>query len=211
MTDITHIMIDGKKVAVSDLPELILPRKKVLILGHGRHGKDTAADILKEELGYQFISSSLFAAKRVMMPYFAKMGVHYASVEDCYADRHAVYWEDWAPRRWLRRLLGQEPRKIEHRAIWYDQISAYNSPNKARLASEIMQECDIYVGMRSNEEYQAAKHLFDVVMWVDASDRVDYLEPRNSFDIDYNPDEMVWIDNNADLDRLRRQVLAAVA
>lgn len=207
MTDITHIMIDGKEVPVS---EFYKPRKKVLILGHGRHGKDTAADILKEELDYQFISSSLFAAKRVMMPYFAKMGVHYASVEACYEDRHAVYWADWAPRRWLLRLLGIEPRKVEHRAIWYDQISAYNSPDKARLAREIMQECDIYVGMRSNEEYQAAKGLFDVTLWVDAGLRVDYREPRNSFDIDFNLSEMIWIDNNGSLEHLKRQVLAAV-
>lgn len=206
----THILIDGKSVPVSEIPRLVLPKKKVLILGHGRHGKDAAAEILKNALGYQFISSSLFAAKRVMMPYFAKIGIFYPDVEACYEDRHAVYWQDWAPRRWFLRLLGLKPRLIEHRAIWFDQISAYNSPNKARLASEIMAESDVYVGMRSNEEYQATKHLFDVILWVDASDRVDYREPRNSFGIDYNPGEMIWTDNNGTLSDLERQVLDAV-
>lgn len=148
-------------------------RKSVLVLGYGRHGKDTVAQLLHDLFGYTFISSSYFAAERVMMPYFESIGVAYATVDDCFADRHSG----------------------DNRAVWYQQISAYNTPRKDRLPSEIMEVADIYVGMRADDEYQASRHLFDVVLWVDRSEH-EPPESKDSMDIEYDPETMIWVDNN---------------
>lgn len=152
-------------------------KPKILLLGHGRHGKDTVAEILRDDYGFTLVSSSWFAAERVMMPYF---GSTYANVEECFADRH----------------------NGENRAIWYNQIQAYNSPDKARLAREILEVADIYVGMRSAAEFAVARDLFDLIIWVDASGRGMPLEGRDSFDIDQEPGMFV-IENNGSLEDLK--------
>ena len=149
---------------------------KLLILGHGRHGKDTAADLIAEKLGLKSRSSSLFAAERVIMP---AMG--YASLEACFNERH------------------------EHRGKWFTLITEYNTPDKSRLVRELLESADIYVGLRNNCEYEASKHLFDFVLWVDASDRVEP-EPSTSFTITFNSKEMIKIDNNCNLDWLEKQI-----
>ena len=37
--------------------------KKLLVIGHGRHGKDTVCEILRDHYGYTFESSSQFCSK----------------------------------------------------------------------------------------------------------------------------------------------------
>ena len=37
---------------------------KLLVIGNARHGKDTVCDILREEFGYSFRSSSDFCAEK---------------------------------------------------------------------------------------------------------------------------------------------------
>ena len=40
-----------------------MQRKKLLVIGHGRHGKDTVCEILRDKYGYSFESSSQFCSK----------------------------------------------------------------------------------------------------------------------------------------------------
>lgn len=147
-------------------------KPKVLILGHARHGKDTVAEMLRDKYGYTFASSSMFCAERVMMPHFNSLPSHpgYATVEDCYEDR------------------------VNHRATWFQQIEAYNSPDRSRLAREMLETNDLYVGMRSAREFAEARPLFDHVVWVDAKGRGVAPEDRDSFDIDFKPD--MWLVRN---------------
>lgn len=165
------------------------PKRRVLILGDARHGKDTVAEMLRDRHGYRFSSSSMFCAERVMMPYFAAHGVPYASPEECYADR------------------------VNHRSTWYDKIEDYNRADPSRLAREMLDAGnDMYVGMRSAMEFAEARRLFDVILWVDASGRGLPKEDRSSFSIDFEPDAMVLIENSGTLEALARRVdeLAAV-
>lgn len=120
---------------------------KLMVFGYARHGKDTAADIFAEEFGLTAMSSSLYAAKRVLVPYFEANGIHYNTFEECYADR------------------------VNHRAVWYDQIKAYNTPDGSKLGRDLLGEYDIYVGVRNVEEFNAIKAagLFDYAIWVDRS------------------------------------------
>ena len=151
---------------------------KFMILGYARHGKDTVANILVETFGLTKEDSSQFAGKQIMMPYFASKGVIYSSWDECYADR------------------------VNHRQEWFEQISAYNTPDPARLAREIYEVSDMYVGMRRKEEFEAVKAagLFDYSIWVDRSKHLPP-EPSTSNTMSITDADYV-IDNNGTLEQL---------
>lgn len=182
--------------------DMIYP--KMLIIGHARHGKDTVAEILRDEYGFIFTSSSLFCADRVVMPAITewRTGISttrtnivtghwgfpgqarrpYASAEECYEDR------------------------ANHRALWFDLISHHNREDAARLAGDILEYHDVYVGIRSKREFHAAVNegLADLVVWVDRSDRLP-LEPKSSMQLEPWMADYV-IDNNGSLAELRMEV-----
>ena len=146
---------------------------KLLIIGHARHGKDTLAKCLAERCDLTYSDSSRFAAERFMFDKLApKYG--YQSIEQC--------WED----------------RVNHRAEWHDEIVAYNTPDPTRLAREMLENHDIYVGMRSQRELNACMRdgVFDEYVWVTAGKRLPP-EPSDSMDID--PETvpgLLVVDNN---------------
>jgi len=150
---------------------------KILILGHGRHGKDTVAEMIADATTLKFCSSSEFVCERVVYPQLSDV---FVSPMACYRWRHY------------------------NRQLWYDIICEYNKNDKSRLCKELLNEYDIYVGMRCDKEYQASKHLFDHVIYVDAFDRVDYKD--TTMWIAFNAQEMLLLDNNSDVKRLRIRV-----
>ncbi len=138
---------------------------KLLILGHGQHGKDTAAQIINDLTDMGFCSSSVFAFDQAIWP---ALKYDYLSETACYEDRR------------------------NRRSKWRQLIAEWCNP-KDRLASELLEKFDIYVGMRHMEEYGASKHLFDYTLWIDRSKHV----PSDpSMDIKFNNRTMYWIDNN---------------
>ncbi len=160
---------------------IIRPRKpRVLIVGWMRHGKDTVAEIMRDNHGYTFESSSYFLADNVVRPVLAeKYGIEYDTLEACYEDR------------------------VNHRSTWRDIIAEYNGDDPALLARSILEVSDCYVGMRTDREYRASRELFDAVVWVDASRRGLPPEPRDSMDIVFNPEEMFRIENGGTLEWLK--------
>ena len=156
-------------------------KPKILIIGHARWGKDTVAEILRDGWGYKFCSSSLAACEKVVFPVMSKQE-GYTSVEECFEDR------------------------VNHRTQWHQLISEYNTPDKTRLAREIMETNDIYVGMRCQEELKATRGLFDVVVWVDASQRL-LPEPASSNTLTKEMADYC-ISNNGDLKDLVNEVYA---
>jgi len=148
-----------------------------MVVGHARHGKDTVAELLMER-GYTFISSSMAAAERVVLPYLKAKGIHYDSVEDCFQDRG------------------------NHRAEWYNAITGYNTPDKARLGREIYKDYDVYCGLRNSREFHALRNegAFDVSIFVDASERLP-LEDKSSMGIEPWMADYV-LDNNGTLEEL---------
>ena len=154
-------------------------KPKLLICGMMRHGKDTVAQILKDGWGFNFCSSSWAAAEKVIMPQMVdSFGEPYTSVGECFADR------------------------VNHRATWKNLITEYNTPDKTRLAREIMSENDIYVGMRCHLELIQClgNKVFDAVIWVDASYRKEP-EPLSSNTITRDYADYI-IDNNGSINDL---------
>jgi hypothetical protein len=150
---------------------------KLLIVGYGRHGKDTVAELINLHTNMKFQSSSLAAAEHVIYP---KMREDYKSVEECFEDRG------------------------NRREEWYNLISEYNREDSSRLAKEILQHYDIYVGMRSIFELECSRSLFDLIIWVDASERLPP-ESNASCTITKNCADVI-IDNNGTLEDLDRKV-----
>lgn len=154
---------------------------KILVIGNMKHGKDTFAEILRDEFGLKFISSSQ-AAVDIFIYQELKEKYGYKTPEECYEDR------------------------VNHRAEWYNMICDYNKDDKARLAKAILEVSDCYVGMRDREEIEEClrQNLFDLVVWVDASERLP-LEPVDSFNIDKSCADII-IDNNGTVNDLYKKV-----
>lgn len=152
---------------------------KILILGHGRHGKDTVAELLHKLAGLQFMSSS-WACAEVLKPALDCVLGYERSLDSHYLERH------------------------NNRELWKRLISLYTAADPSALARLIVSKCDVYVGMRSQREFDASRHLFDLILWVDASLRVDYEDP--TMEIKYEPALMIPVRNHGTLEELEATV-----
>lgn len=123
--------------------------KKLLIIGHGRHGKDTVCEILKDKHSFSFVSSSYYLAQHVMWPILKD---RYENVEECYNDRH------------------------NHRKLWADTI---DNVGLVDIMKSIITEYDIYCGLRNVDDFYTVKEqgVFDIIVGVDASKRIEYRDP----------------------------------
>lgn len=151
---------------------------KILVLGHGRHGKDTAAEYLRDHHGLSFRSSSEACAE-VLKPVLDLADGEQTAAQH-FKNRH------------------------KRRELWKRLISLYNSADPAALAKLITSQCDMYVGMRSQREYDASQHLFDLVLWIDASERVQYVDP--TMEIEFDPTIMQRVDNSGHLSEMYEQL-----
>jgi hypothetical protein len=122
---------------------------KILILGFARHGKDTAAEFLRDDFGLSFCSSSLFCAEKIVRPALAAQGIFYSDVQSCFEDRG------------------------KHREKWFEAIKNFNTNDHARLGRALFEQYDIYVGLRNVQEVEALKKekRIDLTLWIDSSDR----------------------------------------
>lgn len=153
---------------------------KLLVVGHGRHGKDTVCEML-EAYSYTFQSSSKFCSELFIFDEL-KDKYGYTDEEACYSDRH------------------------QHRTEWYNMIHNYCRDDLARLGRNLFAKHDIYCGLRNKREFFAMKNeeIFDYAIWVDRTDHC-HLEPGSSMSIEQWMCDYT-IDNNGDLDRLKKNV-----
>lgn len=157
----------------------ILP--KLLVIGHGRHGKDTVCEILKSEYNFSFRSSSDFCAEKFIYNNLKDL-YGYKNYDECYIDRH------------------------NHREEWYTMIHDYCKNDHSRLGRDIFSENDIYCGLRNKTEFHAMRNegVFDYAIWVDRSDHLP-LEDKSSMTLEIWMADYV-VDNNGSIDDLRRNV-----
>lgn len=154
-------------------------KKRILILGYARHGKDSVAERLRDKYGYKFVSSSDFVGREII-------------------------WEQWGKERYDSYQAMFDDR-ANHRQKWMEMIVEYNTPDKSRTARTMLERgYDIYVGMRRLDELKAARHLFDCILWVQ---RDGYAVETGSMDITLSNAKPDWvIYNNSSLDHLALKV-----
>jgi hypothetical protein len=155
---------------------------KMMVVGHGRHGKDTAAEILRDKYGAKFVSSSWFMAEHVVFPVLAPI-YGYGSINECYDDR------------------------ANHRGEWFDLIAKSNAQDLTSLGRAIFKDYDLYVGNRNGREFNALKNagFYDVSLWIDACERLEYREPRSSLTIEPWMCDYI-VDNNGTPEDLERNI-----
>lgn len=206
----------GAKTEWSPLPPT-RRQPRVLIMGYGRHGKDTVSELLGQHYGLPFQSSSQFCADKVVFPLFVddekriefiqrcrlRLGVaktdelqdtlekyHYGNAVECFERRH-------------------EAQAL--RTLWYEAIRDFNLTDQAALAKGIFAENSIYCGLRSSTEFHAARNeeCFDVAVWVDANERLkdEVKEDRSSITVEQWMADFT-IDNNGTPEQLQRNVFA---
>ena len=118
-------------------------KQSILIVGHGRHGKDTLGDLITKYLGFKFRGSSKVAAKLVVYPFTKNF---YKNWQECFEDRLSD----------------------SRRQVWYNLICEYNEDDPLRLAKEVCKGGYGYTGLREIIEVEAAfeKGLFTHVIWI---------------------------------------------
>lgn len=152
---------------------------KILIIGHARHGKDTAALILQRLVGLRVTSSSQAACSTCVFPVLRER-YSYQTEQQC--------WED----------------RTNHRKEWFDLICAYNESDPSRLTKDILESYDVYIGLRARAEFEASRHLFNHVVWVDRSD---ILPPESTTSMQLSiKDATSVIDNNGSLQDLTNNI-----
>lgn len=157
-----------------------MTKPKLSILGHGGHGKDTVAEILRDDYGFKLVSASRVIAEWCVIP--ALPEGWYTSVEDCFRDRR------------------------NHRKGWFSAVRNYTRDDPARLVCDVLHVhgSDIYTGHRNRSEYEASEHLFDYTVFVDASERL----PAESADtMELGPQDADYVlHNNGDAEELTEAV-----
>ena len=152
-----------------------------LVLGHKEHGKSTLAQMICDKTGLKVEDSSM-AAARIFIYDSLREKYDYQSFEECYTDRR------------------------NRRQEWFDLIADYNKENETRLAEQILQDNNGYVGMRRIEELRESnrKELFDVVIGI--YDPRKPLESADSNTINPLTDSDILIWNDGDLEQLEKKV-----
>lgn len=184
---IIHVNDINKAIRILNLIEKNIQNKeikrKMLILGPGRHGKDSFTEILTSKLkNYKFSSSSEFVNNLIIFD-ILKDKYNYKTKEECFLDRH------------------------NHREEWYNIICDYNKEDKSKLTREIFKENDIYVGIRDLLEFKASYHLFEIIFWIDSSERLfgKNIPFDNTLKIEMSESDIV-IDNNGTLEDLEKKI-----
>lgn len=126
---------------------------KIAIVGHGRHGKDLAAEILSQITYLRYGGSASWAA----LPFIANwLNIH-----------PQMAWEN----------------RHKHRNYWYEACNFLRKDDPCFLIKRVLRDGDMVVGIRDKVEIQALKEskLVKEIIWVDASKRVPEKDPTVNF------------------------------
>lgn len=118
---------------------------RILIVGHGRHGKDTLAGLINLHLNHRFRGSSQVAATEVIYPLMSNF---YSTPDEAFNLRH------------------------DNRELWTALIRDFNRGDKARLAKIVCDGGFGYTGLREWEEVKECfrQGIFTHVIWIERPD-----------------------------------------
>ena len=120
-------------------------KTKILIVGHGLHGKNTLAEMIESELGYKFRGSSEVAATEVVYPLLKPF---FKDADECFDKRR------------------------ENRELWRALISDFNRFDAIKLCKLVCEGGYGYTGLRDKREVITAVKagFFTHIIWINRPD-----------------------------------------
>lgn len=161
---------------------------KIMILGHRGHGKTTVAKILEKHFYFSFVDTTVKVCNIARHFLRNNEDTEYA-VGNCEVNEHnfdSFYTKN----------------KDSVRDIMKSALRDYTKDDPARLIREQFMVCDTYAGCRSQIEYDSAKELIDLTLWI-KDDRK--LEDDPTMDIQLD-DSMIVINNSGSIMQLERNI-----
>ena len=151
---------------------------KIGICGHGRAGKDTAAEFFRDEFGLRYTHGTSRWAAMLVWVEMTKRQINYDTVQECFDDRH------------------------NHRELWAKIIGRHNASDPTRMYRECLEHQDILTGLRWRSEFLAcrAAKLCDVWLYIDRPGCDDVTNEIRPEDCD------VVIRNDGSLDLFRQRL-----
>jgi hypothetical protein len=128
-------------------------KKRIAIVGYGRHGKDFLAEIFDATTHLKYGGSCSWAA----LPYVAaELGVH-----------PQLAWE----------------KRHNQRQFWYEFCNYLRRDDPTFLIKKVLEQGDMVVGIRDKAELDAMKEqkLVDHTIWVDAAPRITFEDTTVTF------------------------------
>lgn len=118
---------------------------KIGICGHGRSGKDTAAEQLAIHTPMRYVAGTSYWARHLVYASISDHGQTYENAEKCWQDRH------------------------NHRQVWADIIGEYNRADPVKLYRDCLQDQEFLTGVRWLHEQRAIKdaNLVDLWVWIE--------------------------------------------
>lgn len=147
---------------------------KIMLMGEGDCGKGTLCKFVQKEYGITAKSSSEHACEVFMFDQL-KDKYGYKTPQECHADRR------------------------NHRTEWYDGIYDFNKEKLTALGEDLYSKYDIYDGVRHKDEFAAmkAEGLFDIAIWIDASERTEG-ESESSMSVTIDMADIVILNNGTE-------------
>lgn len=171
----------------------------ICIIGHGRHGKDTVAEMIAEEWpGFNYEYGTSWFASVIVFEHFKEHGWP-ATIDLLAADNFTIdHVYDSPAHCWANRH--------KHRKEWFDIIGEYNALDEGvALYRDCLEEQNILTGIRKTSEMEALKEhgLVDCTIWVHRDgfpgESATSME-LGIWDADFS------IDNDGDLGDLRKKI-----
>lgn len=136
---------------------------KIGICGNGRAGKDTAAELLRDEYGLRYTHGTSRWAAMIVWVEMTKRGFNYDTVQECFDDRH------------------------NHRELWAKIIGRHNANDPTRMYRECLEHQDILTGLRWKNEFDACKaaRICDVWLFVERPGCEDSTNQITTADCDF--------------------------
>lgn len=154
---------------------------KIMVLGHKDHGKTTVAELLRNHFGFSFTDTTN-KVLHITKKYLKDTG----GTDDDVALFDLKYATD----------------KDSVREVMKKALREYTKDDPARLIRDQFISCDIYAGCRSQTEFDAAKDLIDLTLWV-KDDRK--LENDSTMDIQFT-EGMIELNNSGSIMQLERNI-----
>lgn len=118
---------------------------KFAICGHGRCGKDSAAEYLAATTSLRYVAGTSYWARHLVREHFVREGMQPPDAHTLWLDRH------------------------NHRQLWAKIIGDYNRHDPVQLYRDCLAEQDLLTGLRWRREQQAcrAAGLVDFWVWIE--------------------------------------------